>query len=288
METVQGMVSVVIPYFNRQECIVASLKSVLNQTYENLEVIIVDDGSKESIENILTPYLGERVRYHRYTPNRGVSHARNVGVSLARGEYIAFHDSDDFCHQDRIEQQMNYLYSGNYDMVICGMNRISALSGESYYSPREAFDEKGNAVEQLLCFDCVGTVLLLLNQKTVQKISFDESLRKFEDGDYALQAAMSGAKIGYLPKALIDSEVQSDSLTVNVNSGPAREKIYRKYESEYRKYPKSHARFLEDMARNFKSADPKKSARYLRQSLRIQFTFKRLVKYLLTIAGVLK
>lgn len=288
MDMVQGMVSVVIPYYNRRECIITCLESVLNQTYRNLEVIIVDDGSKESAEDILAPYLGERVRYHRYMPNRGPSHARNVGVSLARGEYIAFQDSDDLWHPNKLELQMAYLHSGNWDVVFCGMNRTSAVTGESFYSPLEAFDEKGNAVERLLCFNCIGTQLLLLKRETAQKIRFDESLRKFEDGDYVLQAAMLGAGIGYLAKALVDSEIQADSLTVNIAGGPAREQVYRKYQTEFLKYPKSHANFLEDMARCFKSTNPKKSAFYLRMSLKEAFTLKRCVKYLLTGAGLLR
>lgn len=288
METVQEMVSVVIPYFNRQECIVASLKSVLNQTYEDLEVIIVDDGSKESIENLLTPYLGERVRYYRYTPNQGASHARNVGVSLAQGNYIAFQDSDDFWLPNKLELQMNYLHSKGCDMVFCGMNRTDDLGGTPFYHPVVGFDEHADAVEQLLSLNFAGTQTILLKREAAESLRFDEELFKFEDGEYILHAAILGVKIGYLQKALVESKVQEDSLTLNIKSGPAREKVYEKYQTVYVKYPKSNARMLEDMARSFKSANPKKSARYLRQSLRIQFTFKRLVKYLLTIAGVLK
>lgn len=287
MDNIQEMVSVVIPYYNRQKCIIKCLESVLNQTYQNLEVIIVDDGSTESAEKILAPYLGERVRYHRYTPNQGACHARNVGASLARGGYVAFQDSDDIWLPNKLELELDYLHSGGWEMVFCGMNRHPAQGSTSYY-PSMGFEEDQNAVEQLLACSRISTQTMLLTRETADRLTFDESFPKNQDWDYSINAALKGVKIGYLAMPLVDSEVQADSITATVKAGPAREKIYHKYYSEYLKYPKSHARALEDMARCFKSMDRKKSARYLRQSLRIQFTIKRLVKYHLTIAGVLK
>lgn len=282
MDRIAGMVSVVIPYYNRRSCIGACLESVLNQTYRNLEVIVVDDGSAESAEDILAPYLGERVRYHRYTPNQGASHARNVGVTLARGEYIAFQDSDDLWKPNKLELQLEYLRSGGWDLVFCGMNRIGKLNGTVTYVPAAGFHEEKDAVEQLLHFDCVGTQLLFLKAETAQKLHFEETFRKFEDGDYVLQAALLGVRIGYLPAALVDSEVQEDSLTLNISGGPAREQVYSKHQGVYARYPKANARFLEDMARAFKTTDRKKSAGYLRQSMKAEFTLKRCVKYILT------
>lgn len=288
MDIIQDMVSVVIPYYNRRECIIPCLESVLSQTYHNLEVIIVDDGSKESIEDILKPYLGEQVRYHRYTPNQGACHARNVGASMARGGFVAFQDSDDIWHADKLEKQIAYLRSGNWDMVFCGLNRRGRLDGRVVYCPEDGFNENESAVEQLLGCCRISTQTMLLTRETAQKLSFDESFPKSQDWDYSINAALKGVKIGYLPIALVDSEVQPNSITVTVKAGPVFEKIYRKYDTEYQKYPKSRARMLEDTARFFKKLDRKKSAHYLLLSMKAEFTLKRFVKYLLTEAGLMK
>lgn len=288
MDIIQDMVSVVIPYYNRRECIIPCLESVLNQTYQNLEVIIVDDGSKESIADILEPYLGDRVRCCRYTPNQGACHARNVGASMARGGFVAFQDSDDFWHADKLEKQLAYLRSGNWDMVFCGMNRKGSVNGRIVYYPGEGFSENESAVEQLLSCSRISTQTMLLTREAAQRLSFDESFPKNQDWDYSINAALKGTKIGYLPVALVDSEVQPNSITVTVKAGPARERIYKKYITEYQKYPKAHARFLEDLARSYKTTDRKKSADYLRMSLKEEFTIKRCVKLLLTTAGLMK
>lgn len=288
MNDQEKMVSVVIPYYNRQDCIIGCLESVLNQTYSDLEVIIVDDGSKESAEELLKPYLGERVRYHRYTPNQGACHARNVGVSMARGGYIAFQDSDDRWHPDKLEKQLNYLHSGGWDLVFCGMNRTATLKAKPTYYPPEDFDETKNTVEQLLACNRISTQTMLLTREAADRLSFDESFPKNQDWDYALNAALKGVKIGYLPLALVDSVVLADSISNVQKAGPAREKIYRKYYSEYQKYPASQARALDDIARSYRKTDRKKAVHYQYLSLTTHFTLKRLVKYLLTVVGILK
>lgn len=287
----QGMVSVVIPYYNRRNCIIGSLKSVLNQTYSNLEVIIVDDGSAESAEDILAPYLGERVRYHRYTPNRGACHARNTGAALAKGEFIAFHDSDDFWYPQKLEKQLAYMKKGNWDFVFCGKTSRAVNNDPAHcvpYYPQFPFDDKANAAAQLLYRNYVTTQTILIKRAVAEVIQFDENLSKYQDWDYAITAALHGVKIGYLAEPLVDAEVQLDSISMTVKAGPVREQLYQKYKAELEKYPKAHAKFLEEMARCFKASDHKKAAYYLRMSMGVEFTPKRCLKYLLTEAGLMK
>src|SRR6266516_2486605 len=88
-----GLVSVVIPTFNRAAIVTRAIESALSQTYGNIEVIVVDDGSADDTRDIVASY-GERVRYF-YQNNAGVSAARNTALRNARGEFVAFLDSDD-------------------------------------------------------------------------------------------------------------------------------------------------------------------------------------------------
>ena len=101
-------ISVIIPTYNREQKIVKSVQSVLEQTYSNLEIIIVDDGSTDHTEQVVKEIQDERIVYIRQAENQGVSAARNIGVANATADFIAFHDSDDCWHSDKLEKQMEY------------------------------------------------------------------------------------------------------------------------------------------------------------------------------------
>ena len=101
-------VSVVIPTYNRADKVGKTIDSVLAQTATDLEVIVVDDGSSDGTEKVLKEVFGDRIRYH-FQANQGVSAARNKGVAEARGEWIAFLDSDDIWEKDKLEWQLRAL-----------------------------------------------------------------------------------------------------------------------------------------------------------------------------------
>jgi len=101
-------VSVVIPTYNRAEKVQKSIESALNQTFSDLEVIVADDGSVDDTGNLIAKNFGDRVRYF-YQSNQGVSAARNKGIAEARGEWIAFLDSDDGWERDKLEWQFETL-----------------------------------------------------------------------------------------------------------------------------------------------------------------------------------
>ena len=101
-------VSVVIPTYNRADKVSATVESVLAQTFSDLEVIVVDDGSSDDTEQVLRQAFGDRIRYYAQV-NQGVSVARNKGIEEARGEWIAFLDSDDLWEKDKLEWQFKAL-----------------------------------------------------------------------------------------------------------------------------------------------------------------------------------
>src|SRR5277367_6259308 len=98
-------VSVVIPTYNRADKVRKSVESVLAQSFTDLEVIVVDDGSSDETEQTLKQAFGDRIRYYFQT-NQGASVARNRGIEEARGEWIAFLDSDDLWEKEKIEWQL--------------------------------------------------------------------------------------------------------------------------------------------------------------------------------------
>lgn len=111
------LVSVVIPTYNRSRQVMEAVQSVLDQTWKNCEVIVVDDGSDDDTEEALT-FFGGRIRYIK-TKNRGVAAARNRGVNEACGEWIAFLDSDDLWHPEKIERQLKVLREYSGEVCFC-------------------------------------------------------------------------------------------------------------------------------------------------------------------------
>jgi len=98
-------VSVVIPTYNRQHLVQQTIDSVLRQTFRDWELIVVDDGSTDDTSDVLSERYGSRIRYV-YQRNQGESAARNHGIELAHGQYIAFLDSDDLWHREKLQRQM--------------------------------------------------------------------------------------------------------------------------------------------------------------------------------------
>jgi teichuronic acid biosynthesis glycosyltransferase TuaG len=123
------LVSVIMPNFNGADHLGHAMRSVLVQTEANLELIVVDDGSTDESLSVARPLTSDnRVRLVSYSENKGVSHARNVGIEESRGRFIAFLDSDDFWFSNKISEQLKKLRDDE-EAVACHANTI-ILSGD--------------------------------------------------------------------------------------------------------------------------------------------------------------
>ncbi len=128
------MVSVVIPIYNAEKYIKQCIRSVLNQSYSDLEVILVDDGSYDSSASICQYFAQEdaRVKYC-YQQNKGVTSARKKGVELASGEYVTFVDADDTIEKDFLKILVDKITEG-FDMVISGTSLEGEINGDTFVS----------------------------------------------------------------------------------------------------------------------------------------------------------
>lgn len=126
--------SIVLPVFNVEKYLERCIKSILEGTYKDLELVIVNDGTKDDSENIIIRYLE---KYNNITyivkENGGLSHARNVGYTYAKGEYIAFFDSDDYIEKDMYEKLMAKAKDYNYDIVVCDLYMEYEQTGKKIY-----------------------------------------------------------------------------------------------------------------------------------------------------------
>lgn len=130
-------VSVIIPTYNRAHLIGRAIKSILNQTYQDFEIIVVDDGSTDNTEEVLKGFNDSRILYIRHNHNRGGAAARNTGIKAARGKYIAFQDSDDEWLPEKLEKQMKVFenVSPKVGIVYTDMWRITGDEREYFRSP---------------------------------------------------------------------------------------------------------------------------------------------------------
>ena len=119
-------VSIIIPMYNMEQYISKCLDSVVNQTYKSIEIIVVNDGSSDSSQQIVREYASQHPNLKCVTiPNGGVSNARNVGLDACNGDYVQFVDADDFIDSSMIEELVNLSDNGSVDLVVSGIKTIS-------------------------------------------------------------------------------------------------------------------------------------------------------------------
>lgn len=136
-----GKISVIVPVYNNERFLCQCINSILEQTYTNLEIILIDDGSTDASSQICDTYGQKDARVKvLHQANSGVSAARNAGLDLASGEYIAFVDSDDFLDKNMYEQLIHILEADNADMSICNFHQIDE-KGNQFDRPSSIVDE---------------------------------------------------------------------------------------------------------------------------------------------------
>lgn len=279
------MITVVIPTFNRENTIKRCIKSVLNQTYNDIEVIVVDDNSTDNTFKIISQMADNRIRYHRNKKNVGACASRNLGISMAKGDYIAFQDSDDEWLPEKLKKQISYLLNQNCDLVFCSLFRISVENKEIYppYTPCN----NSKLYEQLLFENCVGTVTLLGKRVVFENIKFDERMPRFQDWELMLRISRV-YDVKYLNETLVNSYIQKDSISVNPELAITGLKIiYDIHKESIRIDNTINAEFCRKIADYmlFNAENPKY---YYKKSCELRFAFKNFVFYLMCVLNLQK
>ena len=137
-------VTIIMPVFNVENYVAKAIESVLNQTYKNIELIIIDDGSEDDTRNICNRYKNDyRVKLVLKDKNTGVANSRNIGIDIADGSYIVFVDGDDYVDNNMIEKYMRIIEKYKVDLVTAGIYEEIVKKNNKYKILREIkFEEK--------------------------------------------------------------------------------------------------------------------------------------------------
>lgn len=189
------MISVIIPCYNSERTISRCLESVINQTYENFEVILINDGSNDNTDGIINKYLGDkRIRYYK-NENQGIGKTRNFGIKKALGDYITFLDSDDYLDKDALKNFYEYAYSNDLDLVVSDYYMVDKKKEEFII---DNFDITTLKDQPNLLYDInLSPWNKLYKRDLIRNIKFEENL-KYEDAPFLVKALINAKKIGKL------------------------------------------------------------------------------------------
>lgn len=206
------LISVILPTYNRAAYLIRAMQSVLSQDYENLELLIIDDGSLDGTRDVVEAEKDSRVRYMRTPVNRGAAAARNAGIRRAKGEYLAFQDSDDKWLPGKLTKQIELLCSCSEDtaLVYHTISRISE-NGEKRLIPDEQVAQKersGQIFNSLLRRNYIGVPSICVRKAALTGPAgvgvFDPQMPIMEDYELILRIAAK-YRIVYLEEVLADT-----------------------------------------------------------------------------------
>ena len=210
-------VSVVIPTYNRGELLCETIDSVLAQTYHDFEIIVVDDGSTDNTAQLLSRYQDDVRLVYRAHKNSGVAATRNYGIRLARGEFLAFLDSDDRWLPQKLERQVQFADAHpEYGLIATEISNFNkrGVVVETKNKAAAYRIKNGHVVEELLFGNWIQTSTVLARRECVQAVGgFDEEVGQFGEDWLTWMRIASRSPIYFLPEPLVEYRIHEESLT---------------------------------------------------------------------------
>lgn len=278
------MVSVIVPTFNRGRTILRAINSILNQTYKDIEVIVVDDCSTDDTKIKIESLNNNMITYIKHDRNKGACAARNTGIKVARGEYIAFLDSDDEWMPAKVEKQLKFLEVNNADIVFC--SHISYFNGKKAIVPEKKINSD-LLYKKLLQGNFITTGSILGKTECFNQINFDLKLPRFQDWDLMINMTRK-FNVQHLPEILTVNYVQEDSITRDERKGlEALKIIYSKLLDLNCIDNSLKANFYNQMGSCAVKAD-ELAVDYFKESFKNKVTFKVFIKYIICLLGFQK
>lgn len=221
MQNVTPLVSIVMPAFNVEKTIVRAIDSVLKQTYSNIELLIINDGSTDNTREIVSKYRDSRVALINQK-NEGLSGARNTGLENIKGEYVTFLDSDDWCEADFVERLISSMIVNKAQLSVCGMiahknARVSYSASfestyNSFFEDAEFLSKFESGIMNSVCNKLYQTSIIHAEGLKFKKIAIVEDL------DFNLRYFDCIKRVCFVPNYLYHYDNNHSVLTTKVSS----------------------------------------------------------------------
>jgi len=207
-------VSIIVPIYNAEEYIRRCIDSLINQTYKNIEIILLNDGSTDSTDKIIKSYKDKRINYIK-KENTGIGNTRNLGILKSTGDYIMFIDSDDYMELNAVEVLVNKAISNNYDLVVCNYY-LNTPSTELKISFPDSIDNTNIISNPNILTDInyapwnkIYHKKLFLNDNN----RFVEGI-KYEDAPFVIESICASKKVGFTNEYLFHYVMQKSGETI--------------------------------------------------------------------------
>lgn len=264
-DNMSTMISVIVPVYNGEKYLKRCMESILEQTFTDFEVLLIDDGSTDSSRLIGKHYQNKDFRVRFFSKkNGGVSSARNLGLEMAKGKFFTFVDADDYIGNRYLEILLNAMLEKNVDLVISNANDVKEnqvrlperkKEGEKIFSKKEALVELFNS--SLFSHVCWGN---LYKRSIACKCRFDESLRVAEDGKFLCDYLCRSERVSVIEEQQYYYYYHSNS---TVNSG-----FSDKFFDELAMYFEAYRKF--EYEKEIREAIAEKIFRYIKHLMNYQ------------------
>lgn len=281
-------ISVVIPTYNRANLINRALDSVIKQTYENLQIIIVDNASTDSTEQVVRSINDKRIRFIRHEINKGPAASRNTGLNNSSGDFIAFLDSDDEWLPQKLEKQIKVFQSQKDTIGLVFTNGFNHAQKRDFITEKIDsgifYDPKKDNYYPLRRLISPPSSWLLPTQVTRQIGYFEESMYTWDDGDYLARVAYR-YPLYFLNEKLViwhTSEIHLNVMNADLITG---KEIFLKRNMEFLKKDKDYLfRFYRALGKDTLQFNKKKARGYLFDAFKLNpWDFSNLSKILKTL-----
>ena len=204
----ESTVSILIPAYNSQDFIAETLQSCIEQTYQNVEIVVVDDGSKDDTLAIAQEWAAKHDNIHVYSQeNAGACVARNLALEKSNGDYVMFLDADDVINRDKIKCQMSRLAKCGSDMAVatCKWDRFHYSITESVFPVQSTYQDYENGFDLLLDLwtkaEMFGASCYMISRKLALRSGvWAPGLKKNQDGEYFSRVLINASTIVFCPE----------------------------------------------------------------------------------------
>jgi len=280
--------SVIIPTYNRPGLICNAIQSILNQTYYNIEIIVVDGSDNDDTKAIASSISDTRLQYVKIA-NQSASHSRNIGMEMAKGDFVSFNDDDDVWHIDKAEKQLNHLASNKSSQIVYSLfSKKIGLNTRT--TPDKTIErKKGDIYHELLLKNFIGLPTIIASRTCCDGVNFDEELSCLEDWDWIIRLAKKN-NFEFVEESLVTvnntpKSVNKSDYSVKAN---AYIRIYSKNFTDISKSPNIKAKHLLSIGNNLCLAGNIKEGRgYLKKSLEVDIKKPvTIASYLISFLGL--